>query len=186
MARDLVKTSKFLAYALRHDPDALGISLDDAGWVDLDELLRAMAAHDRPLSREELDRLINGMDKQRFEIRDGKIRAAQGHTIDVDLRLPVATPPAELYHGTVMRFLDEILEDGLWPMERTHVHLSPDVETARSVGARRGEPIILTIDAGGMHAAGHRFYHATNGVWLTDHVPPRWISLAGGRTPQTR
>jgi putative RNA 2'-phosphotransferase len=173
---DLVRLSRFLSYVLRHRPEAIGIALDGAGWVEVDTLLAALAAHGRPVDRDTLDRLVAGTDKQRLELDGARIRAAQGHSVPVELRLPPVPPPAVLYHGTVARFLPGILATGLYPRSRHHVHLSADIGTARAVGARRGDPVVLRIDAAGMHRDGHAFYRAANGVWLTAHVPPRWIS----------
>ncbi|MEV6813444.1 RNA 2'-phosphotransferase [Micromonospora sp. NPDC051296] len=180
MTDQLTPVSKLLAYVLRHRPDQVGIALDEGGWVDVDVLLAALARHGRPVTPALLDRLIAGTDKQRFELHGGRIRAAQGHSIDVDLGLEPATPPPVLYHGTVARFLTSIGAHGLQPRRRTHVHLSADQRTAATVGARRGEPVILTIDAAGMHRSGFAFYRAANGVWLTRHVPPTWITSSGG------
>lgn len=174
----LVADSKFLAYVLRHHPDAVGLRLDEAGWVPIDALLTALAGHGRPLDPTRLDRIVAGTDKQRFEIRDGRIRAAQGHTVPVDLELAPIVPPDVLFHGTVRRFLPGILAEGLQPMGRNHVHLSPDPATARAVGARRGRPVVLTVDAAGLHAAGHTFHRAGNGVWLTAHVPASHLTVA--------
>ncbi|MGC5032990.1 RNA 2'-phosphotransferase [Micromonospora sp. DT229] len=176
MTGRLTSTSKFLAYVLRHRPEAIGITLDEAGWVAVEELLAALARHGRPVTVELLDQLVTGTDKQRFEIREGRIRAAQGHSIPVDLRLAPQVPPQVLYHGTVARFLPRIRVEGLAPGERTHVHLSADPETAARVGARRGEPVVLRIDAAGMHRAGLVFYRAANGVWLTSQVPPGFLA----------
>ncbi|MEJ3747228.1 RNA 2'-phosphotransferase [Actinomycetes bacterium KLBMP 9797] len=176
MTDDVTKASRFLSYVLRHRPDAIGIELDPAGWVAVDTLLAALDRHGRPVSRALLDRVVAGADKRRFEVRDGRIRAAQGHTVAVDLRLSPLAPPPVLHHGTVARFLARIRVDGLTPRGRTHVHLSADRHTATTVGARRGEPVILVVDAAAMHDNGHAFYQATNGVWLTDHVPPQWIT----------
>ncbi|WP_341716678.1 RNA 2'-phosphotransferase [Micromonospora sp. FIMYZ51] len=177
MTRRLTSTSKFLAYVLRHHPEAVGITLDHGGWVEVEVLCAALVRHGRPVDPELLDRLVAGTDRQRFELRDGRIRAAQGHSIHVDLQLEPVTPPPLLYHGTVARFLPGIRVDGLRPRGRTHVHLSVDVATATAVGARRGDPIVLSIDAAGMHAGGCTFYRAANGVWLTSRVPPHWIAL---------
>jgi putative RNA 2'-phosphotransferase len=173
---DLVRTSKFLSAVLRHRPDAVGLELAAGGWVEIETLLAALARHGRPTSRATLDRIVAGTDKQRLQVDGERIRAAQGHTVPVDLGLAPVVPPPVLYHGTVDQLLAAIRAEGLTPQGRTHVHLSADRQTATVVGARRGRPVILTVDAAGMHGAGHAFYRAANGVWLTGTVPPRWIS----------
>ncbi|MCP4676192.1 MAG: RNA 2'-phosphotransferase, partial [Deltaproteobacteria bacterium] len=167
-------TSKFLSYVLRHRPDAIDIELDKSGWVDVDVLLRQCRAHNRPIKREELLEIVATDSKNRYALSDdgNRIRANQGHSVDVDLNYQPSKPPDVLYHGTVDRFLTAITEEGLRRMQRHHVHLSPDRATASNVGGRRGKPIILRIDAGRMHAEGHCFFLSENGVWLTDHVPP--------------
>jgi len=176
-----LQTSKFLSLVLRHDPAKVGIVLDDAGWTDVAALLDALARHGHPLSRAELDDLVRTSDKQRYALSpDGaRIRANQGHTVDVELDLPQATPPARLYHGTVAEFLDSIRAKGLVKGARHHVHMSADVETAKKVGGRRGKPVILVIRAEEMAAAGHVFFRSANGVWLTDHVPPMFLEVPG-------
>ncbi|WBB91635.1 RNA 2'-phosphotransferase [Verrucosispora sp. WMMC514] len=179
MTGRLTAASRFLAYVLRHRPDVVELTLDEGGWVEVDVLLAALARHGRPVSRQVLAELVAGTDKRRFELRAGRIRAAQGHSIRVDLRLDPVAPPSLLYHGTVARYLPGIRAEGLRPRGRTHVHLSVDRETAATVGARRGVPVVLSIDAAGMHRHGFVFYRAVNGVWLTDHVPPGWIIGAG-------
>jgi putative RNA 2'-phosphotransferase len=172
-----VRISKFLARHLRHRPAAIGLELDRAGWVDVEALLAAAARHGLPLTREQLDEVVAGNDKQRyaFDASATRIRASQGHTVPVDLGLPPVQPPPVLYHGTVARSLAAILREGLRPMERHAVHLSPDAETARRVGARRGRPVILTVDAAGMARAGHEFTMSENRVWLTAWVPPGFL-----------
>ncbi|MFJ1928078.1 RNA 2'-phosphotransferase [Streptomyces sp. NPDC088131] len=177
--RRTVKVSKYLSKHLRHQPERIGLQLDAHGWVAIEELLRATARHRFPLTRAELDHVVATNDKQRFAVEGGRIRASQGHTVDVDLDLPPAEPPAYLYHGTVGRFLDAIRSEGLRPMNRTHVHLSPDRETANRVGARRGRAVVLSVDTGAMHLAGHTFRVSANGVWLTDAVPPEYLRLPG-------
>lgn len=176
---DQVRTSKLLSRILRHDPAAIGITLDRAGWVEVDTLLSALGTHGYRLSRAELERLVSASDKQRFALDPvtDRIRASQGHSIRVDLGLPLAVPPARLYHGTPMRNVDSILRDGINRGGRHDVHLSGDVETARRVGARRGRCAVLVIDAGAMHSDGHRFSVSDNGVWLTNKVPPRYLSV---------
>lgn len=169
--RRLVRASKFLSRHLRHDPARIGIELDAQGWTGVDELLAAAARHGMAISREELDAIVAGNDKRRFALREGRIRANQGHSVDVDLDLAPSDPPAVLYHGTTGRFLAAIREEGLKPMSRHDVHLSPDRETAVRVGSRRGTPVVLAVDAAAMAERGHRFFLSENGVWLTAHVP---------------
>lgn len=170
--------SKTLSYWLRHAPEAGGLALDDAGWAPVDAVRAALAREG--LDPALLERTVAESDNQRFELsEDGaNIRARQGHSISVDLEWPVAEPPEHLYHGTVERFLPAILAEGLKPMARHHVHLSPDVETATRVGARRGEAVILKIAAREMARRGAVFRLSSNGVWLADAVPPEFI----GRT----
>ncbi|MEU2389204.1 RNA 2'-phosphotransferase [Streptomyces sp. NPDC007369] len=175
--RRTVKVSKYVSKHLRHQPERIGLVLDPHGWVEIDALLRAAAAHGFPITRAELDHVVAANDKQRFAVDGTRIRANQGHTVPVDLGLPEAEPPAYLYHGTVAAVLDAIRAEGLRPMARHHVHLSPDRETATRVGARRGRPIVLAVDAGAMHAAGHVFRVSANGVWLVDAVPPQFLRL---------
>ncbi|MFI7005710.1 RNA 2'-phosphotransferase [Streptomyces sp. NPDC050145] len=174
-----VKVSKYLSRHLRHRPDRIGLTPDDAGWVEIETLLAAAAAHGFPFTRAELDRVVAENDKRRFTIDGTRIRANQGHTIAVDLGLEPAEPPAYLYHGTVPRFLDAIRAEGLRPMARHDVHLSADRETATRVGARRGRPVVLSVDAGAMHRDGHVFRVSANGVWLTAAVPPRYLRFPG-------
>ncbi|NXY94293.1 RNA 2'-phosphotransferase [Streptomyces sp. BR123] len=175
--RRTVKVSKYVSKHLRHQPERIGLVLDPHGWVEIEALLRAAAAHGFPITRVELDHVVAANDKQRFAVEGTRIRANQGHTVPVDLDLPEAEPPAYLYHGTVAAALESIRTEGLRPMARHHVHLSPDRETATRVGARRGRPIVLSVDAGAMHAAGHVFRVSANGVWLVEAVPPQFLRL---------
>lgn len=176
----LTELSKLLSYVLRHRPDSVGVVLDGNGWVDIDDLVERCRAHGKPLSREIVETVVATSPKQRFAISDDgrRVRASQGHSIEVDLAYEPAAPPEVLFHGTVARSLPTIRADGLRKMRRHHVHLSPDAATARTVGARRGAPVILQIAAGRMHRDGHVFYVSANGVWLTDHVPPAYIDVS--------
>jgi putative RNA 2'-phosphotransferase len=184
MTDEATATSKALAYALRHRPQSIGIELDPGGWVRVDALLAAFTANGRPISRQLLNRVVAGTDKRRFELEGDWIRAAQGHSVPVDLGLAPTPPPPVLYHGTVERFLSRIRAQGLIRGRRHHVHLSPDEPTALVVGRRReGRTVVLRIDAAGMHRQGYPFYEAANGVWLTDHVPPQWIDEVPGGEP---
>jgi putative RNA 2'-phosphotransferase len=175
---NLIKESKFLALVLRHDPGKIGIVLDAAGWVPVDTLLDALHRRGRELTRAQLDRVVAENDKKRYEYDETgtRIRACQGHSVEVDLGYAPAEPPAILYHGTATATLGAILHEGLRPGRRHHVHLSADPETATKVGARHGKPAVLTIDTVRMRADGHVFYRSTNGVWLTDHVAPAYLA----------
>ncbi|QCX77729.1 RNA 2'-phosphotransferase [Streptomyces sp. YIM 121038] len=170
-----VKVSKYLSKHLRHQPERIGITLDDGGWVDIGTLIAAAAAHGFRFTRAELDHVVAASDKQRFAVDGDRIRANQGHSVAVDLQLPPAAPPAYLFHGTVARHLPAIRAEGLRPMTRHAVHLSPDRGTATRVGARRGRPVVLTVDSGAMHRDGHVFRVSANGVWLTAAVPARYL-----------
>ncbi|MFE0175102.1 RNA 2'-phosphotransferase [Streptomyces sp. NPDC059002] len=180
-ARRTVTVSKYLSKHLRHQPERIGLTLDEHGWVEIDALLTAAAAHRFPITRAELDHVVTVNDKQRFAVDGGRIRASQGHSVDIDLALPTATPPAYLFHGTVARHLAAIRAEGLRPMNRHAVHLSPDRETATRVGARRGRPVVLSVDSGAMHRDGHAFQVSANGVWLTAAVPPGYLRFPGPR-----
>lgn len=173
-----IKVSKFLSLILRHKPETVGIALDDGGWAEVAELLPAMAQHGTELSFDELVKVVETNDKQRFSFNEDRtrIRAAQGHSKQVELGYAPAVPPNRLFHGSVAKFLGSIREQGLVPGSRQQVHLSVDVETAERVGQRRGQPVVLTIDAAAMQADGHAFFVSDNGVWLTDKVPPRYIT----------
>ncbi|MFJ8943860.1 RNA 2'-phosphotransferase [Streptomyces sp. NPDC102395] len=173
--RRTVKVSKYLSKHLRHQPGRIGVVLDEGGWVEIETLIEAAAAHGFRFTRDELDHVVAANDKKRFAIEGTRIRASQGHSIEVDLGLLPATPPPYLYHGTVPRSLEAIRAEGLLPMNRHDVHLSADRETATRVGARRGRPVVLSVDAGAMHRDGHVFHVSANGVWLTKAVPPRYL-----------
>ncbi|MFI2187286.1 RNA 2'-phosphotransferase [Streptomyces sioyaensis] len=170
-----VRLSKYLAKHLRHAPERIGITLDAQGWVPVDALMTAAAQHGFRFSRAELEQVVAGNDKQRYAIEGDRIRANQGHSVRVELDLEPSAPPDRLFHGTVGRQLAAIRAEGLRPMSRHAVHLSPDRETATRVGARRGRPVVLTVDAAAMHRAGHVFQVSANGVWLTERVPAAYL-----------
>ena len=174
----LVQISKFLSLHLRHRPERLGLTLGPGGWVEIDDLLKSSAAHGFSIGRADLDEVGAGNDKQRFAVSDDGlwIRASQGHSVEIDLELQPAVPPALLYHGTGHRTVAAIQSQGLKKMRRHHVHLSADEQTAKKVGARHGRPVVFRVDAAGMAADGHVFYRSANGVWLTDTVPARYLT----------
>ncbi|WP_028488729.1 RNA 2'-phosphotransferase [Thiothrix lacustris] len=177
-SKNKIKQGKFLSLILRHEPEAIGLTLDAAGWVAVPELLKQLAAHGRGMSMAELEDIVASNDKQRYSFNADKtqIRANQGHSLKtLDLGLASAEPPDILYHGTAKRFLDSILQTGLEKRSRQHVHLSVDELTAHKVGSRHGSPVILRVAARQMQHDGFIFYCSDNGVWLTDHVPIAYL-----------
>lgn len=182
MDKRLIALSKYLSYLLRHQPGAIGLSLDREGWADLDTLVRLARAAGQAIDREQVLEVVASNDKQRFSLSDDgqRIRAAQGHsTADVAIDYAEQVPPEHLFHGTASRFMDAIRAQGLRPGTRHHVHLSEQRDTAIAVGTRYGQPVLLRIAASRMHQAGYRFYRADNGVWLTDAVPPAFFDVEG-------
>ncbi len=177
--KQLTKLSKFLSLVLRHNPGAIGLTLDRNGWADVEDLLAAMQRCGKPLDRAILERIVETDNKQRYRFcSNGKrIRANQGHSIDVDLQFKPVEPPEHLYHGTATRFVTSIRAEGLQSRSRQFVHLSHDVNTALKVAQRHGKPVILTIAAGRMAQAGHEFYLSENGVWLASEVPVTFIEF---------
>lgn len=177
--KQVIRVSKFLSKHLRHAPEKLGLTLSPGGWVGVDDLLAGCARAGFPISPAELKEVVAKNDKQRFAFDESGtlLRANQGHSTPVDLQLEPATPPDVLYHGTPEKSVEQILRTGLKKMARHHVHLSPTVPTAQAVGARRGRPVILAVDAAGMARDGHTFYCSANGVWLVDEVPPQYLRL---------
>ncbi|HUQ06980.1 MAG TPA: RNA 2'-phosphotransferase [Kofleriaceae bacterium] len=179
MTTDDTRTSKLLSYVLRHHPDAAGVTLDPQGWVDVDALLRGLNARGTVLTRTDLDRIVAADRKGRYAYSDdgARIRANQGHSVEVDLGYEPAVPPALLYHGTAEPNVASIMATGLDRRERHHVHLSAAVATARQVGGRHGRPVVLNVDAARMHADGFAFFVTANGVWLVERVPPAYLTV---------
>lgn len=173
---DLVAASKFTSFVLRHEPGAIGLTLDREGWANLSDLV---ARSDGKLTEPVVLQIVAESEKQRFALSaDGRwIRANQGHSIAVDLNLPPSEPPPILFHGTATRFVDAIHAEGLTPRSRQFVHLSKDAATANTVGARHGKPVVLRVSAGEMHSDGHVFYQSENGIWLTPKVPVGYIDF---------
>jgi len=177
--KETVRTSKFLSLVLRHEPQRVGLQLDGAGWVDVGLLLKAVNENGISLTLEQLREVVATNPKKRFALsEDGlRIRASQGHSLEVELEYQPQTPPEYLYHGTATRFVDSIRREGLLRMQRHDVHLSAETTMTMQVGARHGKPVLLTIRAGEMHKAGHLFRRSANGVWLVPHVPPQFIDF---------
>lgn len=174
-----IKLSRFLSLILRHKPEEIGLTLDSQGYLEVEKLLQGINNTGRKIDKDTLDEIVASDNKQRYSYNHDKtkIRANQGHSIKVDLGLVNSKPPEFLYHGTVERFLDNIGKHGLLKMNREYVHLSKDIETAKNVGARRGEPVILIVNAEQMYNDGYDFYLSENGVWLTEKVPAKYLSI---------
>ena len=170
---NIIKTSKFLSLILRHKPQTIGLKLDAHGWADIDEIIEK--SKETKLTREIIDEVVAQNNKQRFIIEGNKIRANQGHSIDVNLEFKAVTPPEMLYHGTATRFLESIMQTGLNKQKRQHVHLSKEIETATAVGKRHGKVVILEVESKKKFEEGYEFYLSENGVWLTDVVPIQYI-----------
>jgi putative RNA 2'-phosphotransferase len=170
--------SKLLSFVLRHHPELIGLKLDEKGWANVDLLLLQLNAHDKPIDRKLLEYVVETNNKKRFAFNEDKtlIRASQGHSIAIELGLTAQTPPDILFHGTAEKFVASILDTGLEKRGRQHVHLSQDLQTAIQVGGRHGKPVIFKVFAAEMKSAGYLFYLSENQVWLTDHVPVRFIS----------
>jgi putative RNA 2'-phosphotransferase len=177
--KHLIKVSKYLSKHLRHQPERLGLILEDGGWVKVEDLLRACAGNNFPISLDELKEVVERNDKRRFsfDASGEKIRANQGHSVEIDLHLKPQIPPAKLFHGTATRSVSMIREHGLLKMARHHVHLSADTETARRVGMRYGKPVIFEIDTRAMRENGFEFFVSENGVWLVESVPPEFLRI---------
>lgn len=177
--KQLKEKSKFLSLVLRHNPQTIGINIDQNGWTNVAELLTKAVKRKMFISAEELETIVRENDKKRFSFNDDHtmIRANQGHSINIDLNLSATAPPEYLYHGTVSKFIQSIKSEGLKKMSRQHVHLSNDRATAEKVGSRRGIPVILSIRSGAMQQDGYSFFQSDNGVWLTDNVPVDYIDF---------
>ena len=176
----LDRIGRLITYSLRHRPEELDITLDEQGWVEIDVLLEALHNKDKEITREELEYLIATSDKQRFAVDESgeKIRANQGHTVDVNLGYESQVPPEYLYHGTNEESVKDIMETGVQRMKRHAVHLSEDLGTAIKVGERRGRVLILRIQSGKMHEDGYVFQLSDNNVWLTDNIPIQYIEIS--------
>ncbi len=169
--------SKFLSYTLRHHPEKIGLTLDNQGWADVSTLIAKMNEKNASITIEILESIVAENDKKRFAFNADKtrIRASQGHSITIDLNLQPTKPPATLFHGTAINNLESIRENGLVKQSRQHVHLSATKETATQVGSRHGKVVVLVVQSLKMHQDGYAFYLSENNVWLTDHVPEKYI-----------
>ena len=172
----LKDTSKFMSLILRHKPEVIGISPDEHGWANVDELIAGIAKT-QDFNMDILEEIVREDEKQRYSFNEDKtlIRANQGHSIPVDVELEVLEPPAELWHGTGEKYVASIDEQGLIPKSRLYVHLSKDKDTAVKVGKRHGTPMLYIVKAGEMYRDGYQFYLSKNGVWLTKQVPVKYL-----------
>lgn len=170
--------SKYIALILRHKPESIGISLDEHGWANVDELVAGINKT-TVFTKEMLEEIVRTDQKQRYSFNEDhtQIRANQGHSVDVDVELKQGIPPKTLYHGTGEKYVPSILQQGLIPKSRLYVHLSWDTGTAKNVAVRHGKPVIFRIDAESMTKDGYEFYLSVNQVWLTKEVPVRYLTI---------
>ena len=170
--KELKRMGKYVSMLLRHHPEEAGVILDEHGWADVNDLISRVSPR-YPLTEELLHQIAYGPDKQRYEFsEDGKkVRAVHGHSVKVDLGYEEVKPPETLYHGTAEKYRDSIEMQGLIRKERQYVHLSENIEQAKSVGMRHGKLVMYKVDAGKMYSDGMIFYKSASGVWLTDSVP---------------
>lgn len=179
--RRLERLSKFISMILRHKPQVIGITLDEHGWADVDELIKGIneTGEEIEFSKDTLETIVKTDKKQRYSFSQDKtlIRANQGHSIPVDVELEKKEPPKVLYHGTGVKSVKAIQEQGLLPMERLYVHLSIDVKTATNVGKRHDTPVIFQVNAEQMQKDGYDFFQSVNGVWLTKEIPAKYLEL---------
>ena len=175
--KDLTRVSCFISLLLRHKPEVAGLSLDEHGWADVNELIRCVSEHKQPLTMEELEYIVDTDNKERYSFNEDKslIKANQGHSIPVDVELEEVVPPDVLWHGTAEKYIDSIGEIGIIPKSRLYVHLSADYETAVNVGSRHGTPVVLQVNTAEMSKDGYKFFLSKNGVWLTKTVPARYL-----------
>lgn len=178
-SQKIVRVSKFLSQILRHRPEKIGLQLDAQGWAQVDELLEKAAAKGERFDRALLQIVVDTNNKKRFAFSDDgqRIRASQGHSIDIDLGLKPQKPPEILWHGTAEKSIESIRKEGLRPMRRQHVHLSKDRQTAENVGGRHGKAVVLTVRSGEMSRQKHKFFLSENGVWLTEEVPAFFLDF---------
>lgn len=176
----LQSTSKFISLILRHKPEVIGITLDEHGWANVNDLIAGIARQ-QPFDAAMLDEIVATDAKQRYSFNADKtlIRANQGHSVAVDVELEQKAPPMQLYHGTGEKYVSSIEAQGLLPRSRLYVHLSADMDTALKVGSRHGRPVVYRVDAGRMARDGYLFYQSANGVWLTKAVPAAYLSRGG-------
>ena len=176
---DLNVVSKFMCLILRHKPEVIGITLDEHGWANTDELINGIKKKYPKFGRTYLNIIVDTDEKQRYSFNEDKtkIRANQGHSIPVDVELKLTTPPDILYHGTGEKYVKSIEKEGLIPKSRLYVHLSKNKETAYTVGKRHGKPVIYAIAAQAMALDGYEFYLSENGVWLTKEVPCKYMIM---------
>ena len=176
--RRMRNTSKFISLILRHNPQVIGISLDEHGWADVQDLIEGInRSEGHFLDMDTLKEIVRTDEKQRYSFNEGHtlIRANQGHSIPVDVELEEKTPPDILWHGTGQKYVSSIDVQGLIPKSRLYVHLSSDMETARKVGSRHGRPVIYQVECRKMTEDGYRFFLSANHVWLTKEVPAEYL-----------
>lgn len=176
---NLTNLSRYMSLILRHKPEVIGITLDEHGWANVNDLICGIEKNNPGFNMDILEQIVRTDSKQRYSFNDDKslIRANQGHSINVDVELKEKEPPEYLYHGTGEKYVKSINQDGLIPKSRLYVHLSKDIETAENVGKRHGKEVVYRIGSGKMYRDRYKFYLSENGVWLTKEVPIKYLEM---------
>ncbi|NPA75974.1 MAG: RNA 2'-phosphotransferase [Euryarchaeota archaeon] len=185
---ELVALSRMLAGILRHFPEKFGVRLDDHGWANLYDIVKGIKRRHRRfgwLKIKHIEAIVLTDDKGRYQLdlENRRIRATYGHSIKVDLSdLPTEGIPETLYYPTTEEELEFIQEMGLKPGDRKWVHLSKNYEDAYIAGRHRvDDPIVLEIDAHAAVEAGYPIYVASPKVFISNEIPPEFITVAEKR-----
>jgi len=190
MGRDQVsEASKKLSWLLRHGAGEQGLSMDTAGWVPVDEVLRKLR-----LDQQTLELVVAENNKSRLELSGGRVRVCQGHSVE---GMPVTREaleaswsryegPGPLWHGTSADAVPSIAREGILSVGRTHVHLAEATDS--KVGKRANVDILLEISVPRLRAAGLGVFQSSNGVVLVRQVPPSCLTglVAGTRAGRAR
>ena len=176
---NLTNLSRYMSLILRHKPEVIGITLDEHGWANVNDLICGIEKNNPGFNMDILEQIVRTDSKQRYSFNDDKslIRANQGHSVNVDVELKEKEPPEYLYHGTGEKYVKSINQDGLIPKSRLYVHLSKDIKTAENVGKRHGKEVVYRINSGQMYRDGYKFYLSENGVWLIKEVPVKYLEM---------
>lgn len=150
---------------------------DKRGFVEWPDVVELVQERFYDVTEEQIEAVVSGSEKERFQLVDGKVRATYGHSFPVDLGGEAAQPPAQLFHGSARDLAHSMLRSGLKPRDRQYVHLSLTAEEAESVARRHDPaPAIIIVDAQAAHDEGIVFYKS-GPLFLVENVPAKFLSL---------